>query len=376
MFLRNPIAALALGFWLLPFHAGAQSISGAQQAEARGDWPQAEREWRGLLRTMPTDFRLWTSLGIALAHENRYEEAIAAYRKSLSLRPADPLTELNLGLAFFKTGKLQQAIPPLRLAAAALPSNQQVQTLLGMSLFGTGQYRAAAAHLETAVPAERAKPDFEQVLAQCYLYGGEYPKAIATFERMLVRDPDSPAVHMFLGEAYDADGKMSKAIEEFRTAVGKGSVPNLHFGLGYLLWRSHEYPEAAAEFQKELTTDPRHYQALAYLGDTLLRQGRQAEATKLLEQSIAVQDNVWLTHFHLGVMALERKQYSRAIDQLKRAIALSPQRAEPHYRLAQAYRAAGDLTAARAELERVKTLHQRNQDDIVVKVSGSKPTAQ
>jgi hypothetical protein len=31
---------------------------------------------------------------------------------------------------------------------------------------------------------------------------------------------------------------------------------NVHFGLGYLLWKQHHFDEAAKEFQAELENDP------------------------------------------------------------------------------------------------------------------------
>ena len=63
-------------------------------------------------------------------------------------------------------------------------------------------------------------------------------------------------------------GKTPEAIAEFQAALKVApQEPNVHFGLGYLYWKSHQYDEAKSEFESELLIDPNHPQALAYLGD-------------------------------------------------------------------------------------------------------------
>src|ERR1700728_852915 len=131
--------------------AGPQSVEQAKQMETQGDWKGAEAAWRALAERSPKDYRLWTSLGVALAHEEHYDDAVTAYRKALTLHPEAPQTELDLGLAYFKAGRLPEALEPLRAAAQALPDSAQAQILLGMSLYGTRHYREASGYLEKAV---------------------------------------------------------------------------------------------------------------------------------------------------------------------------------------------------------------------------------
>jgi tetratricopeptide (TPR) repeat protein len=371
MFLKSWFATRTLAAVLLvEIPAFAQSLQQAQELQARGDWKSAEETWRKLIEQAPQDYRLWTSLGVTLSHQARYADAVAAYQKALVIRPKDPQTELNLGIAYFKSGKLPRAIEPLRVSATALGDSPQIDTLLGMSLFGTGKYVDAAHYLQRASQADPGNLNLEQVLAQSYLYGKQYQKAQSEFERMLVRDPDSANVHMLLGEAYDADGQLEPAIKEFQDAAQKGNLPNLHFGLGYLLWKNHKYDRAEAEFRKELNTDSQNYQALAYLGDTLMKRGDSEEAGKLFRESIKIHDTIWLTHFHLGVMAQEQKRYGEAAAELRRAITLDSSRPEPHYRLAQVLKATGQSEAARLELEKVAKLHEQKDEDLIHKITG------
>jgi superkiller protein 3 len=339
--------------------------------QQRGDWSGAEKTWRALTGTFPGDYRYWTSLGICLAHEGKLQDAITAYRKSLAINPNVPQTELNLGLAYFKMGRFEDAIPALKAGAAGMTDHRQADLLLGMAFYGTAQFKQAVAYLERAQQNDPRNAELSLVLARSYLLSGDYEHARTEFEELLRQDPDSTQVHMLLGEAYDALGQSENAAHEFELAAKKGAVPDAHFALGFLLWRDKHYDQAVPEFQKELAQDPTHFQSLAYLGDIRLKQGDTAEAEKLLKASLASKDDLWITHYDLGILASEQKQYSTAIAELQRAAKVDPKRADTHYRLAQIYKLAGNPEAARSELQTVAQLHQQYNQDLILKVTGT-----
>ena len=307
---RRKVALFAAIPLLIAIHLYAQTPAGAQAQQASGDWTGAEATWRKLTLSAPSDFRYWTSLGACLAHQNRFSEAIADYRKAISLRPKDAQTNLNLGLALFKTGRLAEAIAPLKIAHGEMPPMAtQTNLLLGMSFYG-------------------------------------------------------------VGKSYDGLGKRQAALDEFRIAARSNDVPGAHFGVGYLLLRDKNYADAAVEFRKELAINPKDHAALAYLGDTLLKSDELEAARSSLNASVAVTDNLWITHLDLGILAEREHNPAAAIRQLCRAVALNPKRAEIHFHLAKAYKALGDTMKAQQELRLVTSLHASQTDDLVTKISG------
>ena len=359
--------------FLLPAIALSQSPREAQESEARGDWPGAEAQWRALTGSQPADYRYWTSLGIALAHQGRYAEAIEAYRKVLSLRPHSVDAELSLGIAYFKLGDLAKAIPPLQDAVLQQPGNPQAGLLLGMSLYGTGKYTGAAPFLERALAGDPQNRALAFVVAQTHLWAGQYEKAKREFQTMLEAAPNSPQVHMLLGEVYDGLGKTDEAIAEFRLAASGGGVPDAHFALGYLLWKAKRYEEAVVEFERELAADSHYYKALAYLGDAELALERSSSARGHLRDAVSQHDVLWLARFDLGKLEQGDGHPQAAMAEYRRAIELDGGRPEPHYRLAQLLKAQGDDEGARAEFAVVAHLHARSIDDEVRKITGSGP---
>lgn len=357
-----PLLALAI-------FAAAQTPQQAQALETKGDLAAAESAWRAITKSYPGDYRYWTSLGIVLAREQKFPDAVAAYRKALRLHPNAPVIRLDLGLAYFKSGSLNLAVPELEASARAFPGKEQVQVLLGMALYGIRRYRDAVPHLEAA---EKQQPDNEQLrlyLAQAYLWSGEYTKAKEEFTAMLRRNPDSPQVHMLLGEAHDALGDSADAIAEFRKAA-QANLPEAHFGLGYLLWKRQQYIEAASEFKKELAKDGKNNKALAYLGNCELSLGNLGAAKKDLLTAIGTQDNLWRAQFDLGRVYAADKNYQAAVRAYQRAIQLDPNRPTVHYRLAQLYRTIGKPEQAKQQLAIVEHIHAKQDRDLIVTMSG------
>ena len=80
----------------------------------------------------------------------------------------------------------------------------------------------------------------------------------------------------------------------------------MHFGLGYLHWRLRQYDEAKAEFERELATDPRHAQALAYLGDIEMKHNNPEGALLLLRQAIQLRNDIRIAYLDLGAILADR----------------------------------------------------------------------
>jgi len=178
---------------------------------------------------------------------------------------------------------------------------------------------------------------------------------------------------MLMGEAFDGLGQTPEAIREFELAAKTSpQEPNVHFGLGYLYWKSHRNEDAKAEFQNELRNDPQHAQAWAYLGDIEMKTDPEASIA-LLRKSIVLKPDLRVAYVYLGTVLAERKQYPDAISAFQRAIALDPNEPDAHYRLARVYRNMGMSAESEKEFSKVKSIHQKTEDDMVRKMSAAPP---
>ena len=190
------------------------------------------------------------------------------------------------------------------------------------------------------------------------------------FRQILQKDPDSAAAHILAGEALDGLERTPEAIAEFQAAAKVSPrEPNLHFGLGYLHWRSHQYDEAKREFENELALDPNNAQALTYLGDIEMKRNNLDTALPFLRKAVRARNDIRVAYIDMGAILMQQKQYKDALTALRRAVALDPTQPDAHYRLGQLHRAMGNTAAAQAEFNKVHELHEKADEGVASKMS-------
>jgi tetratricopeptide (TPR) repeat protein len=176
---------------------------------------------------------------------------------------------------------------------------------------------------------------------------------------------------MLAGEALDEMNDTSGAIEMFRKAVkSKPNEPNVHFGLGYLLWTQKQYPEAIKEFQAELANDPNHAQSLLYIADANIQLNQYADAAPLLEKAIKLDPSVGLAHLDLGILAANDGRNDDALREFLVAEKLIPNDVNVHWRLGRLYRTMGRKEEAKAELDKASTITRSANQELYKKISG------
>jgi tetratricopeptide (TPR) repeat protein len=341
--------------------------------EQQGQWKDAETAWRQVLAANPRDAEACGHLGLVLAREQDYPAAVDAYRKALALDPKMQGLQLDLGLALFKQGKLKEAIAPLKAALAAAPGNPQPRILLGMSYYGAGEFARAVPELQFAVEQAPANLEMRNVLAQACLHARQFACTLEQFKAIVAVNPNAAQADMLAGEADDGLNKPDDAIAEFEAAEkASPQEPNVHFGLGYLLWKQHKYAEAAREFALELMNDPEHAQAMAYLGDTQMKLEQTAQAQATLEKAVELPGATRMAWVDLGIVLADAGKNDQAAEDFRRAIAMDPQQVDAHWRLARLLQAEGKTEEARAEFARAAALHQQQDEGLVKQLTPGK----
>lgn len=358
---------LLLGsLWLVISGSAILSAQGgspqnALELEQQGQNAEAERAWQSVARSNPQNAEAFAHLGLVEARQNRYDDAIENYRKALTLNPSLPGLQMNLGLALFKAKDFKNSI---KLFAAELkkhPDDQRLTILLGMAHYGIGDYFVAIPYLRKAAERDQQSLPLRLALAHSCLWSKQNQCVLDVYKQILALNAESAEADMLAGEALDETGDNAGATEQFRAAVRSNpKEPNVHFGLGYLLWTQNHFSEAASEFQAELDNDPHHLQAQAYLGDSYVHLNDYAKALPELEKSVAGDPSFALVHLDLGIVYGEEGRKDEAIKELERAIALDPKDVAPHWRLAKLYQSAGRKEEAKAEFAKASTMNKKS----------------
>ena len=370
---------LALGAAVCPGQTAAAPESQRQTAlalEQQGRNVEAETAWRAFLKTHPSSPEPWAHLGLLEARQEHYKEAVPLYRKAMALNPAFPSLRLNLGLALFKADELKLAIqefkPLLKSQPSGSPEAQRLNILLGMAHYGLEEYAEAAPYLKEAAARDPQNLQLRLALAHSCLWSKQYRCVLDTYHEILMLNAESAEADMLAGEAQDEMKNHGGAIEQFRAAVkADPKKPDVHFGLGYLLWTQRQYPEAASEFHAELANDPNHVQAMIYLADTQMQLNHPEAALPLLENALRIDAGRELAHLDLGILYADAGRRDDALREMKEAARLAPEDVNVHWRLGRLYRSMGRKDEAKAELDKASSITRAADNALIEKMDGA-----
>jgi tetratricopeptide (TPR) repeat protein len=356
----------------------ARSQTDARQAafslEQQGETVEAEAAWTALSKAHPTDPEPFAHLGLLEAHQEHYAEAIASYRKAMALNPAMPRLRFNLGLAYFKAADYKKALGQFEPLLKTLPSDsdeaQRLVLLIGMSHYGLGEFVASTPYLKRAADSDTQNLTLQLTLAHSCLLSRQYQCVLDAFHRIVALNAESAEADILMGEALDEMKDTIGATREFRAAVAANpKEPNVHFGLGYLLWMQGQTPEAAEEFKAELNNDPQHIQAMLYLADSEIQMNLMEEARQLLEKVVKIDPADPMGHLDLGIVYTEAGRDADALRELQTAAAIEPSNVKAHWRLARLYRSMGRKAEANAELIKSKEINKAADEGLLKAMS-------
>lgn len=337
----------------------------------------AEEIWRGILEKSPRNAEALAHMGLDEALQQRYDTAISYYRKAVAINPELPSLRLNLGLALFKTSRFKEAAPEFAAELRKHPGDLRLTILTGMAHYGAGEYTEAIPYLKKATAADTQSLPLRLALAHSCMWTHQSPCVMSVYKEILALNAESAEADMLAGEALDEMGDNAGALQQFRAAErANPKEPDVHFGIGYLLWTQKQYQEAANEFRAELANDPNHGQARAYLGDTLLQLNDSAGALKELEEALPKAPGMALVHLDLGILYAQADRNDDAVEQLRKAAELDPKDPNPHWRLAKLYQSMGKKAEAQAEFKLVSTMKHAQNEALYKQIANAHAPAQ
>ena len=342
--------------------------------EQQGKTDEAVAAWRALSKARPTDPEPYAQIAVLEARQQHYSEAIPLYRKALAINPNTPGLRLDLALALFKAGDLKAAIPEFeavgKKAAPNSPEAQRCTVLIGMSYYGLAEYSKAAPYLKDAADQDPNNLPLLLALAHSYLWSREFQRVLDVYHQILALNPDSAEADMLAGEALDEMKDNEGSTKMFRAAVqANPKEPNVHFGLGYLLWTQKQYPEAIKEFQAELANDPNHAQSMLYMADANIQLNQTADVEPILRRVIELNPSFSLAHLDLGIILANADHNDDALHEFLLSEKLNPSDVSVHWRLGRLYRTMGKKQEAIAEFEKANTLTHQADEDLYKKIA-------
>lgn len=272
-----------------------------------------------------------------------------------------PVTPPNLhqqGVEKFKAHDYAAAIDLLSRSADTIgkntPEYAESMVMIGQSYFMLAQPAKAIPYLEKV----QGVTDADYMLGYAYIENSQPEQSEAAFARLFQLDPKSAQGHLLAGQMLIKRGFEPQAQLELQQALAiDAKLPEANFLLGEIALYQGRVPEGVSFLQKELALNPNFSMAWYRLGDAYARQQNWDQAVPQLQRAIWLNTDFSGPYFLLGKCYFKQKNYSNAEGVLRKGLEIDPRNATGTYLLGQTLAAEGKTQEARAELEKVKTLH-------------------
>ena len=301
------------------------------------DFPNAIRYYKKATEIEPKFSSAFNLLGYAYRQNNDYGNSEAAFKKYIELIPNDPNPYDSLAELYLKMGRFDDSITQYRKALSIDSNFINAHQGIGMDLLYEGKADEAAAEIQKI--NEKARSDAERRTALFALTvvdvdSGKWEQALAEVDKQYAlgeKTSDVPGMTGDLqlkGNIFLETGKFDEAKAQYEKLLKMTQDSGLSQQIKDNATLFHHYNLARVALgKKDLTTAKT--EAEAY------RQGTEAAKRPI---------QIKQAHQLLGLIALEEKDYGKAVSELQQANQQNPY---DLYRLCQAYQGQGDATQAK-----------------------------
>jgi serine/threonine protein kinase/Tfp pilus assembly protein PilF len=349
-----------------------------------------------------------------LTYEDTYDKARTAFTKLLEIYPDHTVALSNLALTFYMLDQYEEAIPYFERAKSAKTEfaptynqlatcyrargdyNQAKQVLefylenIGDSVairrgFAIhyrllGEYDLALSEIEKAFAINPKDISILNVQAQVYLYKGDLENAEnVCWKLMEFTEPGArylstsqfDNLDLILGRYERDKSRINSLIDFMRNTGVKWAESNAHRWLAYIHIQTGNFDEAVRECEQSwkyaveaerpgLQRETLHLKGLAYIRQGSLAEAEQtAEELKRLIESGMDKKSIRLYYHLAGLIKLEKKNYAKAVDLIRKAISLVLYQSDALYidSLASVYYKSGNLKKAQEQYEKIISLN-------------------
>jgi tetratricopeptide (TPR) repeat protein len=337
----------------------AHKVSGAESTTA-GDLNRNRANTMDTAIAPLEDPAAVNTRGVALAAQERYDEAIEQYRRAVTLWMSADSTDRkfalhNWGDALQGKELYEEAAEKYREAIQVDPEFAVAHNDLGRALAAQERYDEAIEQYReaNALWTKTSSTDRKFALVNCgdALQAQKlYEEAAQKYREAIQVDPEYAVAYNGLGLAFAAQEHYDEAVEQYRQAnalSAKASPTDRKFALvnwGDVLQAQKLYEEAAQKYREAIQVDPEDAVAYNRLGLTLAAQEHHDEAIEQYRQADALWSKASLTDRKFALVnwgdALQAQElYEEAAQKYREAIQVDPEDAVAYNRLGLAFAA-------------------------------------
>jgi tetratricopeptide (TPR) repeat protein len=332
-----------------------------------GQSEDAIREFSELLRYDEHDLRAIVQLGLAEKAVGRLDAARRWFSRALEYDPSSSVVAFYLGETLYNQGLSDEALVSLQRAIQLNPENPDAHYLLGFIYGDMGRHDEARAASKRAIQLNptlsRAqanlaieKYDPTKLDSQLAARGGRGSMTLGVVE-------GDGLAHYNLGLAFRQKGYFTEAMREYRLALDRGEdralvlqamaemhllrkdpaaalelydrlladnteSPKLWNERGVAQHQQGKYAEAAGDYKRALSVDPKYALASNNLGVSLYHGGDREGAIEAFRAALAAKPGFAKARLNLALLLSKAKRLQLALEAYRQVLVTEPEQPE------------------------------------------------
>ena len=287
-----------------------------------------------LTEQYPNAFIVWNILGASTAQKGMLDEAIEAYKKSISLKPdfADPY--YNMANALKDQGKLNEAITVYTKALSLKPNNFKAYSNIGLVLQNQGKLDEAIVAYNKSISLNPGYAEAYSNLGITFQCQGKLDEAVEAYKKSISLKPDYAETYNNLGAALHDQRKLDEAIKIYNKALLlKPDYAEAYSNLGATLKDQDNLDQAINAYKKAISFKPNYAEAYSNLGVALKDQGRLDDAIQAHKKSISLKSDYADAYNNMGNAFRDKGMFDEAIEVYNKSISIKPEFEKAHQNL-------------------------------------------
>lgn len=303
-------------------------------------------------------------LGYAFYSKGEHEQAIDYFISSTEYDPDLLEAHLYLVQIYYDMGEISLSLDESEEVLRIDPQNKEISWFIKKSEQSQKYGRKAYENYERGYLSYK---------------NGNFEEAVSYFKSSILANPNFKEPHYYLALSYYEIGNLDNSISQWKEVIRIDPFDNSakhflnnyleekeygretlkHFNAGYDYYLKGEYDKAIEEFNKSLNYNPEFEKARQFLSRSYYQLNQmdkyREERKKTTELKVSSEEEKAEEYYKLGYEFYSLKDYTVAIEELKKALTIKSDYPHARYLLAECYFQQKEYKLAQVEYERVVT---------------------
>jgi tetratricopeptide (TPR) repeat protein len=317
-----------------------------------GRFAEAEACYQRVLAVQPENPDALHLIGNIAYQLGRHDVAIAMIGQAIRRDGRNPLYFSNLGLALASQSRFDEALTRFEQALVLKPDYAEahnnrgnVLRALNRDVEALASYDRALASLPGFAPAHYNRANLLAAL-------GRFEDALAGYDRMIALKADHAEAHNNRGNALRALQRLDEALASYHRAVAlKSDYAQAFNNRGVVLHELKRFDAAVADFDVALALMPDCAEPFCNRGNALQALARFEEALASYDAAIALKPDHAEAFYNRGNVLKELRRIDEALASYEMALALRPDYVDANWNEAYLRLLTGDFARGLARSE-------------------------